>query len=143
MSSVSEHRLSLFLPCKPRKKTGVVSRAGFICFFNDDNAGDPHTREGTDVCERRRKGKMVVCSTWCLVSTQTKPEENLKETEKKEERKRSLTPNVHKTTQTMHLPPTLINLSACKAALAHWTPPKLVLFLQKRKLSLLIDSILY
>lgn len=35
------------------------------------------------------------------------------------------------------LPPTLINLSACKAAPAHSTPPKLVLLLKKRKLFLL------
>lgn len=51
------------------------------------------------------------------------------------ERKRSLTPNVHKPTQKMHLPPTLINLSACRAAPAQQTPPKLLL--RKRKLPFL------
>lgn len=52
-----------------------------------------------------------------------------------EKRKRSLTPNVHKPTQKMHLPPTLINLSACRAAPAQQTPPKLLL--KKRKLPFL------
>lgn len=43
----------------------------------------------------------------------------------------------------MYLPPTLINLSACKAAPAHQTPPKLVLLLKRRKLSLLrLSSVL-
>lgn len=80
--------------------------------------------------ETHTPGKGYVCvgegekAKWscALVSAwfQPKPSQRkTSETEKREERKRSLTPNVHKPTQKMYLSPTLINLSACKAAPAH------------------------
>lgn len=79
-------------------------------------------------CGRRWNSRRVVCSGQCLLSVQNVAEEN-RETEERrgEKRKRSLTPNVHKPTQKMHLPPTLINLSAWRAAPAQQTPPKLLL----------------
>lgn len=101
------------------KKQGLSAELGLLG-FSWMTALETHTPGKGYACVgegEKAKWSCALDSAWF----QPKPSQRktLERQKKREERKRSLTPNVHKPTQKMYLPPTLINLSACKAAPAH------------------------
>lgn len=106
-----------------------ISLSPFFCNANPNQQGvsgftwmttlETHT-PGKDVHVWEKVKQQKGCVLWSALGFSPKCIRGKQGDRKRGgKRKRSLTPNVHKPTQKMHLPPTLINLSACRAAPAH------------------------